>query len=70
MPDNKKLFPGVSQKQVEEKDRAEKLRQAQESLADAARQEQAKKDAAPLLVTGSFYLVAEVKKFLQEASNF
>ena len=32
--------------------------------------EQAKKDAAPLLVTGSFYLVAEVKKFLQEASNF
>ena len=28
--------------------------------------EQAKKDAAPLLVTGSFYLVAEVKKFLQE----
>ena len=30
--------------------------------------EQAKKDAAPLLVTGSFYLVAEVKKFLQESS--
>ncbi len=32
--------------------------------------EQAKKDAAPLLVTGSFYLVAEVKKFLQEISTF
>lgn len=46
MPNNKKLFPGVSQKQVEEKDRAEKLRQAQESLAAAARQEQAKKDVA------------------------
>ncbi|MBR5580774.1 MAG: bifunctional folylpolyglutamate synthase/dihydrofolate synthase [Treponema sp.] len=28
--------------------------------------EQAKKDADPLLVTGSFYLVAEVKKILQE----
>lgn len=46
MPNNKKLFPGVSQKQVEEKDRAEKLRQAQESLAEAARQEQAEKDVA------------------------
>ncbi len=44
MPNNKKLFPGVSQKQVEEKDRAERLRRAQESLEDAARQEQAKKD--------------------------
>ena len=32
--------------------------------------EQAKKDTAPLLVTGSFYLVAEVKKFLQEVSTF
>lgn len=32
--------------------------------------EQAKKATAPLLVTGSFYLVAEVKKFLQEASTF
>ena len=28
--------------------------------------EQAKKDTAPLLVTGSFYLVAEVKKIIQE----
>lgn len=32
--------------------------------------QQALKDGVPLLVTGSFYLVAEVKKFLQEASTF
>ena len=30
--------------------------------------EQAQKAGAPLLITGSFYLVAEVKKFLQESS--
>lgn len=30
--------------------------------------QQALKDGVPLLVTGSFYLVAEVKKFLQESS--
>ena len=32
--------------------------------------QQALKDGVPLLVTGSFYLVAEVKKMLQEASTF